>query len=89
MGVWLFVYVVIRSYLWQYGYLKVVSGIILKYRENSRYRGANRCNVLKYGVIYIELFAGSVVLWGEWGIMIRDDVGFVCLVWNIWNKLTV
>ena len=53
----------IRSYLRQYGYLKVVWGIILKYRENSRYREANKCNVLKYGVIYIELFAGSVVLY--------------------------
>ena len=69
--------------------MKVVWGIILKYRENSRYGRAYKCIVLKYVGIYIELFAGSVVLWGEWGIMIRDDVGFVCLVWNIRNKLTV
>ena len=39
--------------LWQYGYLKVVSGIMLKYIEDSRYRGGNKFIVFKYVWIYI------------------------------------
>jgi len=44
--------------LWQYGYLKVVSGTILKYRENSMYRGANKCIVLNYLVLKIACRVG-------------------------------